>query len=431
MAGGHLSAVMSYLHRVAAPSSGADASDGQLLRRFADQRDEAAFAALVQRHGPMVLGVCRRVLRNTHEAEDAFQATFLVLVRKKNAIARPELLGNWLFGVAYRTALEARRRQLRRRAHETEVANMPEAIANPDRAAPDLRPLLDEEVRRLPEKYRAPVVLCYLQGKTTEEAAGLLGCPKGTVFSRLAWARERLRNRLTRRGLAVPAGVFATLLARDTAAATVPAAVVAVTVRAARALAAGTTTGLVSAKVIALTEGVMRAMLFAKLKSVAATLVAVSVVTLGIGVLALAAERNLGAELATSEAANQAAPAALEEREDAGKITVKTVPPVVVRTVPQAGDGEVDATALKEIRVTFSKSMLNESWSWSQISDETYPKTTGKPHYDKERRTCVLPVQLEPGKTYVLWLNSEKFGNFKDADGRSAVPYLLVFQTKP
>ena len=111
-------------------------------------------------------------------------------------------------------------------------------------------------------------------------------------------------------------------------------------------------------------------------------------------------------------------------------VSVKQMPPVVVRTIPQAGETQVDAAQVKEIRITFSKAMLDKSWSWVQISKETFPKAAGDISYDKERRTCVMPVKLEPGKTYVLWLNSERFANFKDADGRSAIPYLLVFETK-
>src|SRR5262249_16712102 len=126
-------------------------------------------------------------------------------------------------------------------------------------------------------------------------------------------------------------------------------------------------------------------------------------------------------------------PAAEEEQaeaDDDGEPSVKTLPPVVVRTVPRAGDMEVDAASVKEMRVTFSKEMTDKSWSWSQISDETFPKVTGKNRHEKDKRTWVLQVKVEPGKTYVIWLNSEKFRNFKDAGGRAAVPYLLVFETK-
>jgi len=111
--------------------------------------------------------------------------------------------------------------------------------------------------------------------------------------------------------------------------------------------------------------------------------------------------------------------------------SVRTLPPVVVTTVPQSGDTQVDAAKVKEIRVTFSKDMTDQSWSWSQISGETFPNITGEIRYEKDKRTCAAPVSLEPGRTYVTWLNSQKFGNFKDVAGRSAVPYLLVFETKP
>ena len=114
-----------------------------------------------------------------------------------------------------------------------------------------------------------------------------------------------------------------------------------------------------------------------------------------------------------------------------GKISVETLPPVVVRTMPQSGDTKVDASKIDEILVTFSKEMADKSWSWTQISDDTFPKFAGEMHYQANKRTCVAPVKLEPGRTYVIWLNSQKFGNFKDAGGRSAVPYLLVFETLP
>ncbi len=112
----------------------------------------------------------------------------------------------------------------------------------------------------------------------------------------------------------------------------------------------------------------------------------------------------------------------------ADDITVETAPPVIVKTLPQAGATDIDAKTT-EIQVTFSKDMMDKSWSWSQVSDESFPKIIGKPQYLKDKRTCVLTVKLEPGKTYAIWLNSEKFGGFKDAHGRSAVPYLLIFKT--
>src|SRR5262249_31616689 len=147
---------------------------------------------------------------NEHDAEDAFQATFLILVRKAGSLGRPELLGNWLYGVAYRTAARARAEATRRRFREVPLIDrdLPAKESTPDGVWRDLRPVLDEEINRLPDKYRAPFVLCYLEGKTNEEAARQLGCPLGTVLSRLARARERLRLRLTSRGLTLSVGLL-------------------------------------------------------------------------------------------------------------------------------------------------------------------------------------------------------------------------------
>ncbi|MGH7225175.1 MAG: RNA polymerase sigma factor, partial [Gemmataceae bacterium] len=164
--------------------------DEQLLERFARRREEAAFAALVRRHGSMVLGVCRRVLRHSHDAEDAFQATFLVLANKAQGLKNPELLANWLYGVAYRTALHARNRSARHDRREREAAAMSVPGNDADSSAQELSRILDEELSRLPEKYRTPLVLCYLQGKTNEEAARLLGWPAGSMSHRLARGRE-------------------------------------------------------------------------------------------------------------------------------------------------------------------------------------------------------------------------------------------------
>jgi RNA polymerase sigma factor (sigma-70 family) len=174
-----------------------------LLARFVKERDEAAFELLLWRHGGMVLNLCLRLIGDRQLAEDAFQLTFLTLSRRASTIGRGEAVGGWLYRVAYRTALRARPRA----GHEQPLPDAPLPGSEPDPADAaawrELRPLLDDEVNRLPEKYRIAFILCYLQGKTNEEAARELGCPKGTVDSRLARARERLRDRLARRGLAM------------------------------------------------------------------------------------------------------------------------------------------------------------------------------------------------------------------------------------
>lgn len=278
MAGGQIATLMQYLRRFLGPVAAGEMSDGQLLERFALRRDEAAFETLVRRFGPMVLGVCRRILTDSHAVEDAFQATFLVLVRKAGAIRKRQLVGNWLYGVAYRTASKARAIAARRRAHERQMPPMTTADPLHEVIWRDLRPVLDEEVNRLPAKYRGPFVLCYLEGHTNEEAARKLGCPCGTVFTRLGRAREMLRGRLARRGVVLSAAACVTSLAQEATAA-VPAPLVSSTVKAATAFAAGQATagGAISAGAAALAEGVLKAMFLSKLKTAALILLMIAV----------------------------------------------------------------------------------------------------------------------------------------------------------
>jgi RNA polymerase sigma factor (sigma-70 family) len=189
--------------------------DGQLLERFIFHRDETAFTDLVHRYGTLVLGVCQRVLGDSHQAEDAFQATFLVLVRKARILDRSGPLGNWLYAVAYRTATKARMTAARRRARERQAmysASEPFSVEN--QAWDEMRPILDEELSQMPRKYRAPLVLCYLEGKTQQEAAQALGWPSGSMSRRMNRARQLLRDRLEKRGVAnsISVGVLFWLL---------------------------------------------------------------------------------------------------------------------------------------------------------------------------------------------------------------------------
>jgi RNA polymerase sigma factor (sigma-70 family) len=237
------------LNHLADPGSAADLSDGELLERFRRHGEQAAFTLLLQRHGPMVLSVCRRVLGNHADAEDAFQATFLVLARHARTIRRKASAGSWLYGVARQVALKALRTAARRHAHER-ARPAPAAAAVPEAELKEQRRVVEEELGRLPEKYRAPVVLCYLEEKTHDQAARELGCPKSSLTSRLGRARELLQSRLSRRGLALPAAA-AGLLLEDAACATVPAALVLQSVR----VAAGGDAGCVSAPIAALARG--------------------------------------------------------------------------------------------------------------------------------------------------------------------------------
>jgi RNA polymerase sigma factor (sigma-70 family) len=261
-------------------------SDGQLLRSFLHQNDEAAFEALVGRHGPMVRGVCRRLLRNCHDADDAFQAAFLVLIRKAPTLAAREVIGDWLHGVAYRTALKARTAAARRRMKEKQALRSEAIVVEYDR--PEWMSLLDQEIARLPAKYRLPIVLCDLEGRTRKEAAQQLGWPDGTLSGRLSRARALLARRLNRRGVTLSVGALVAGLSSE-ATARVPFSLLSSTCKAAMEFASKSTAGSVPAHVVVLTEGVVKAMFLSKLKKIAAVLMAALVVTAGAGVWRYAA----------------------------------------------------------------------------------------------------------------------------------------------
>jgi RNA polymerase sigma factor (sigma-70 family) len=317
MASRSLAGVLRHVPRLLGLRAGSPLTDADLLVRFAEDQDQAAFATLVQRHGPTVWGVCLRVLGNSHDAEDAFQATFLVLARRAGSIAAPQLLGQWLHGVAWRIATKARTQAAIRHAQERKALAMLCAdVADDDPAWHDLRPVLDQEVQRLPEKYRALIVLCYFEGKPYEEVARLLDCPAGTVSGRLARARQLLRERLSRRGITHSATAIAAVIAANATAAPVPSHVMETTVEAAGLYAAGASmTGIVGAHVVALAEGGIRAMLPMKAKLLLAIVLALGVV--GGGSLLLPgdtpAESALqAAEPAPASPAEAARPAGLE-----------------------------------------------------------------------------------------------------------------------
>jgi RNA polymerase sigma factor (sigma-70 family) len=234
----------------------------------------------------MVWGVCRRLL-NHHDAEDAFQATFLVLVRKAASIYPRAKVGNWLYGVAHQTALKARATKAKRNVRERPVTDMPEPAVTDQNLWSDLQPLLDQEVSRLPEKYRTVIVLCELEGKTVREAARHLGCPEGTVASRLARARTMLAKRLTQRGLAVSGGTLALVLSQKVALASVPAWVLSGTIQAVTLAVAGpaAATAILAGTVAALTEGVLKTMLLNKLLKVMTVLLVIAGLSAAAGLI--------------------------------------------------------------------------------------------------------------------------------------------------
>jgi RNA polymerase sigma factor (sigma-70 family) len=286
-------------------------SDNELLERFTSRRGqgdesaELAFATLVARHGPMVLRVCRAVLADRHEAEDAFQATFLVLAMRAGSVRQRQSVGSWLHGVALRVAACARSRAARRRRHERRRAEMTMRTKEADSQCPvlddDSDRILHEEIGCLPERFRSALVLCYLEGLTHEMAADQLGCPVGTIRSRLATARERLRRRLTRRGMApamIPVGLSAPAVipVSDSAALSIslPVALVDSTVRGAlhANLGKSALTGIVSVEAVTLMEGVLNNMVTSKLTLLTTTVLVAGLVTTGAGVAAYSALRR-------------------------------------------------------------------------------------------------------------------------------------------
>jgi len=288
------SSFMQMLRRVAAGHARDEQADAELLARFVRQRDEAAFEALVHRHGPMVWGVCRRLLTRTEDAEDAFQAAFVVLLRRARSIRDGSLLGNWLYGVAYRVAVRARARAARRAAREKQ-GMLTEPATTATETTTDWQPLLYEEVFRLPEKYRRPIVMCYLSGKTNEEAAGALGWPVGTVKGRLSRARELLRVRLARRGVCLTGAALTGSLSAARLDAAVPPTLMQSTLTAA---VTGMTTG-ISAHALTLGKGVMQSMFWNECATFGMALAVLALLAAGTmlsyyGLSALAQDRAAG-----------------------------------------------------------------------------------------------------------------------------------------
>jgi RNA polymerase sigma factor (sigma-70 family) len=288
-----LDGVVRGLRALFAAESAEQLADHELIERFVNHRDESAFSALVLRHGSMALGVCQRVLQNAHDAEDACQAAFLVLARKAGSVRKKDSLSSWLHGVAYRVASNLKKKIARRRAHEGKLLGEPPATRE-EVSWRDVKAVLDEELQRLPEHFRVPLLLCYLEGKTRDEAAQDLGWSVATLRGRLERGRLLLGNRLARRGVTLTASLLAVLLGQHAALAGLPATLVVETVRAVMSNAAGhVTAGVVSTHVAALADGVLKSMWIPKLKTAMVLVFLVVLTGAGVGVVCL---RTLVAE---------------------------------------------------------------------------------------------------------------------------------------
>ena len=303
MTSSNLGNVVDYLRRIVSPLPG-NVTDHHLLSHFLANRDEAAFSALLKRHGPMVFGVSRGVLSSPQDAEDVVQATFLLLARKAATIRRCASVGCWLHGVARRLSLQLKRKEMARLKRETGVSALRSKAASLPVNAHELQEVLDDALQELPEKYRAALILCYLEGQTQEQAAVQLGCPLGTVRSRLAGGRKLLQTRLTRRGFTLSAAGLATLITVQTVSARLPTKLFATTVHAAAQYASGTPLrGLVSASVAWLVKSGLHSVAMTKLVWVSVGIVRMGVLAGGAGLAAGTSSGRSGSD--SSQAGNE------------------------------------------------------------------------------------------------------------------------------
>ncbi|HTU92920.1 MAG TPA: sigma-70 family RNA polymerase sigma factor [Gemmataceae bacterium] len=283
-------AVLRHIHTLAGGAAARRLTDLHLLRRFAETRDEDAFAELMRRHGPLVLSVCRRVLGHEQDAEDAFQAAFLVLARKAASIRKGESVGSFLYGVAYRIAMKERGKRARRRQREQQTEQPRPTDPVYEAAFRELQMLLDEGLNRLPEKYRTPFVLCCLEGKSKSEAARELGWKEGTVSSRLAQARKQLQQFLSKKGVSLATVLTAAGIAEDAASACVPPLLAASAARMAMLFASGSSAALETAKAVQLAEAILKSMAALPWKTTTALLMVVSLAVGGAGLAHYAKE---------------------------------------------------------------------------------------------------------------------------------------------
>jgi RNA polymerase sigma factor (sigma-70 family) len=440
MKGGFLS-VLSQLRRVILRHSDGKLSDGQLLDRFTHQRDETAFEVLVWRYGPMVLNVARRVLHDLDEAEDVLQATFLALVRQARSIRRREAISGWLYQVAYRLALRARQQKKKRSLGQVAIEDVAAAASSSGEQGQEEVRLLDEELQRLPEKYRIPLVLSYLQGMTNQEIAVQMTCPIGTVFTRLARGREMLRKRLIRRGVTLSAGLMGAVLAPDRTIASLRAELVRGTVRAGRVFAEcpGSAASVLSPKVIALTEGVEKMIAISRWKFVGAVLTVFAIMGSGAGLLAWRGKLHEQVNTTTAQVPERSARAAKapEKADKSDALPEDRERPKIVQVFP--ADGATEVEPISEIRLRFDRPMDQTSavLAWDFRSKAGF-RPRGEMRYVEKTHEFILPVQLSPGHAHTVTLNRQSFARRKEKDYEgfqstehiAAKPYQWSFTTK-
>lgn len=388
-----------------------------------------AFTELVRRYVNLVYSAAARRVGDRHLAQDVTQAVFVILAGKAKSLRRDTPISGWLlttvrYAAANALKIERRRRRHERAMFEREVSMLGAGACSSNPANvlvwQEVAAQLDDAVMKLPESDRRAILLRYFENRPIGEIAANLNATEGAIKQRLGRAVEKLKHRLERRGVeftslsAGGAGLIALLDANAVQAA--PGGLIISSCAAASGVA-GAGMGITIAK------GALTMMTWTKTK-IAASIVAAALVGGAGGIWTINQTHAQDSEKTT------AAPATAPQKKPPRKgMTVTKSPPVIVSTTPRAGDTKVDPS-ITELKITFSKDMEDGSWSWAQMSDDTFPETTGKPYYEDDARTCVLPVKLKPGQTYVLLLNKPPFNSFVDDAGRKALEYWLVFETR-
>jgi RNA polymerase sigma factor (sigma-70 family) len=438
-----LTSALAHLRRVVVRSCEGGLSDADLLHRFVSQRDEAAFEVLIWRHGPMVLAVAGRVLRNSADAEDVFQATFLALVRQAKSIGRGEAVASWLYRVGYRTAIRVRLQREKHAASTSAVEEIPAATSHDPDLRRDTLTALDEELHRLADKYRTPLVLSYLQGLTNQEIAAQMGCPIGTVFTRLARGRDLLRKRLRRRGATAIAALPGITAGSLESALPLRNGLVRTLVKAGGLFADGSAVaGHLSPRLSELVEASPRmALRLGRVKVVAAALILAAIVGAGTGLLTFHRAPPEPPPADQIGAAGEP-PAAAEPKPPPAPPAEKAAPPKVDRPRVVAvfpADAETDVEPVTEMRVRFDRPMnpTSKHLEWPLPGTAGF-RLTGEMRYAETTREFVFPVQLTPGVKHEVVVNSDglylageerNYRGFRSEEQVAALPFKWSFTT--
>ena len=401
MAGARFNLVLEHARRLATRFEASTPSDRQLVDAFVQTRDEASFTALVHRHGPMDLGVCRRLLRDSADAEDAFQITFFVLARKAASIRKLESTSSWLHGVALRAAHKCRLEQARRKRRERDCARPELVDASDSMTWGELRGLLDEEMGKMDARFRAPLILCFLEGRTQDEAASQLGWSKSTLRRRLERGRALMRVRLARRGITLSAGLATAWLSESASPASVPMVLATSTVRDATAFGMGHALQVgTSSPIIALTNGVLQALLLSNLARTAALVLVSSLMIFGGGFVAYSA---IGADrLSKSQLGLENGSTSLVRTQPAAKDSQKAMPPTVAQKKPVGQLAILSGRIVDETGAPVTDAVID------LINTVNY-QSVGSAKTDENGKYQLKNLQLKQAGNYSLGIVSQRW----------------------